>query len=188
MRVALFGGTFDPIHRAHLRIAQEAADLFEFDRVLFVTASNPPHKPSGLTTPYEHRHRMVELACSADPRFRPSRLEDRPGRSYSIETIDLVLSGLAGEDELFFLIGADAFAEIGTWHRSPEVIEKVQFVVVSRPGYRYPIPDGARVHRLESLALQISSSQIRKHLEEGKAQDDLPPGVLDYIRQHGLYR
>jgi nicotinate-nucleotide adenylyltransferase len=186
--VAVFGGTFDPIHLAHLRVAREAADLFGFDRILFVTAANPPHKPAQSTTPFEHRHRMVEIACAADDRFQPSRLEDRPGRSYSFDTLRLVREGLAPEDELYFVIGADAFAEIGTWHRSQEVLAMAQFVVVSRPGYQYPIPKGARVLRLESLALQISSSQIRRHLDEGRADVDLPPGVLEYIRQHGLYQ
>lgn len=188
MKVAVFGGTFDPVHLAHLRVATEAADRYGFDTVLFVTAANPPHKPSQSTTEYEHRHRMVEIACAVDPRFQPSRMEDRPGRSYSIDTLSRVREMLAPEDELYFLIGADAFAEIGSWHRSDEVLAMVQFVVVSRPGYQYPVPKGARVHRLESLALQISSSQIRRHLDEGRADVDLPPGVLDYIRQHCLYQ
>jgi nicotinate-nucleotide adenylyltransferase len=188
VRVALFGGTFDPVHLAHLRVAAEAADRFRFDRVLFVTSANPPHKPAGSTTAYEHRHRMVEIACQSDPRFEPCRLEDRPGRSYSYDTIAHAKSELHDGDELFFLIGADAFAEIGTWHRSADVLAMVEFVVVSRPGYRYPIPQGARVHRLESLALQISSSEIRRHLDEGRADVDLPAGVLDYIRHHGLYQ
>jgi nicotinate-nucleotide adenylyltransferase len=188
VRVALFGGTFDPIHLAHVRVAAEAADRFHFDRVLFVTSANPPHKTAESTAAYEHRHSMVEIACAADPRFEPSRLEDHPGRSYSHDTILRAKAELPATDELFFLIGADAFADIGTWHRSAEVLAMVEFVVVSRPGYRYPIPEGARVHRLESLALQISSSEIRRHLDEGRADVDLPPGVLDYIRQHSLYQ
>lgn len=173
---------------AHLRVAKEAADRFGFEKVLFVTAANPPHKPAGSTTPYEHRHRMVEIACAEDPRFEPSRLEDRPGQSYSIDTIERLLKQLAPDDELHFLIGADAFAEIGSWRRAEDVLKLVRFVVVSRPGYQYPIPEGARVERLETLALQISSSEIRRHLDEGKAGVDLPPKVLDYIRAHGLYQ
>jgi nicotinate-nucleotide adenylyltransferase len=188
VKVALFGGTFDPIHSAHLRVAKEAADRFGFERVLFVTAANPPHKPAGSTTSYEHRHRMVEIGCAADRRFEPSRLEDRAGQSYSIDTIERLMKELAPGDELYFLIGADAFAEIGSWRRSEDVLRLVRFVVVSRPGYQYPIPEGARVERLETLALQISSSEIRRHLDEGKAAVDLPPGVLDYIRTHKLYR
>lgn len=188
MKIALFGGTFDPIHNAHLRVAMEAADRFGFKRVLFVTAANPPHKPAGSTTSYEHRHRMVEIACAADPRFEPSRLEDRAGQSYSIDTIERLMTEMGPRDELYFLIGADAFAEIGSWRRSEDVLKLVRFVVVSRPGYQYPIPEGARVERLETLALQISSSEIRRHLDEGKAAVDLPPSVLDYIRTQKLYQ
>ena len=88
MRRAIFGGTFDPIHRAHLVVAREAADAFSLDQVLFIPAANPPHKEAG--TPYEHRYKMVELACEEDPRFSPSRLEEEARKSYSIYTIERV--------------------------------------------------------------------------------------------------
>jgi nicotinate-nucleotide adenylyltransferase len=188
VRIAIFGGTFDPIHRAHLTAAREAADRYALDRVLFVIAGDPPHKPSGTTTPYEHRHRMVELACAADPRFAASRIEDRPGKSYSIGTIARVKQALAPEDRLFFLIGADAFAEIGSWYRAEEVLAAVDFIVVSRPGYEYPVPPGARVHRLETLALPVSSSEVRQKLERGEACPELPAEVLPYVAAKGLYR
>lgn len=191
MRVAIYGGTFDPIHKAHLRVASEAADSLALDRVLFVTSGNPPHKPTESTTPFEHRHRMVELACAADPRFDPSRLEEGAGKSYSIETILRVQQTLPAGAALFFLIGADAFAEIGTWHRSAEVLRAVDFVVVSRPGYEYPVPEGARLHKLESVALDVSSSAIRRRCVAGKWEalaEVLPAPVLDYVRQHRLYQ
>ena len=188
MKVALFGGTFDPIHEAHLRVAREAADRFGLDQVWFVTAGNPPHKPAGSTTPYEHRHRMVELACAADPRFVPSRLEEGPGKSYSIDTIGRARQALGPEDVLYFLIGADAFAEIGTWRRSRDVIAAVDFIVVSRPGYEYPVPEGARLHRLESLALPVSSSDIRRAFASGRRPEELPPAVAAYAEEHRLYQ
>jgi nicotinate-nucleotide adenylyltransferase len=188
MRVAIFGGTFDPIHRAHLRIAAEAADRFSLDQVLFVTSGNPPHKTPGTTTAYEHRHRMVELACTVDARFTPSRIEEGSETSYSIRTIEKVKAMLPEGGKLLFLIGADAFAEIGTWYRSADVLAAVEFIVVSRPGYAYPVPEGARVHRLETLALPVSSSQIRQGLQEGaREMDDLPGEVMAYARSHGLY-
>ena len=93
-----------------------------------------------------------------------------------------------GGHELFFLIGADAFAEIGTWHRWREVVASVEFIVVSRPGRVYKVPEGARVHRLEGVDLPVSSSGIRRKLAEGDEQVDVPPAVLAYIREHGLYR
>lgn len=188
MRLAVFGGTFDPIHTAHTRVAREAADRFRLDKVLFVPAAHPPHKPNGQTTPFEHRYRMVALACREDPRFEPSRLEEGAGQSYTIHTIERLRCTLAPADEIYFLIGADAFAEIGSWHRSADVLRTVEFIVVSRPGYELSIPAGARVHRLETLALPLSSSEIRRQLEATGEADGLHPAVLEYIRTHGLYR
>lgn len=188
LRLAVFGGTFDPIHTAHTRVAREAADRFHLDRVLFVPAGHPPHKPEGQTTPFEHRYRMVELACREDPRFEPSRLEEGERKSYTICTLEKLKRSLSPADELFFLIGADAFAEIGSWHRSQDVISMVDFIVVSRPGYGLRIPAGARVHRLETLALPLSSSEIRRQLETTGTAEGLHPDVLAYIRAHGLYR
>lgn len=188
MRTAIFGGTFDPIHTAHTRVAAEAADRFQLDRILFVPSARPPHKPAGQTTAFAHRFRMVELACADDARFVASRLEEDTEVSYSIDTIGKVKAALAEGDTLFFLIGADAFAEIGSWRRAAEVIRAVDFIVVSRPGYSYPAPDGARVHRLETLALEISSSEIRRRLEAGGDAPELDARVRGYIREHGLYR
>lgn len=187
MRLAIFGGTFDPVHTAHTRVAKEAADRFRLDKVLFVPAAHPPHKPEGQTTPYEHRYRMVELACREDPRFEPSRLEEGESKSYTIHTLEKLKAQLAPGDELFFLIGADAFAEIDSWHRSRDVMALADFIVVSRPGYELRVPEGARVHRLETLALPLSSSEIRRQLETTGTAEGLHPEVLEYIRRHRLY-
>jgi nicotinate-nucleotide adenylyltransferase len=187
LRLAIFGGTFDPVHTAHTRVAREAADRFRLDKVLFVPAAHPPHKPEGQTTPYEHRYRMVELACREDPRFEPSRLEEGESKSYTIHTLEKLKAQLAPGDELFFLIGADAFAEIDSWHRSRDVMALADFIVVSRPGYELRVPEGARVHRLETLALPLSSSEIRRQLETTGTAEGLHPEVLEYIRRHRLY-
>jgi nicotinate-nucleotide adenylyltransferase len=187
LRIALFGGTFDPIHNGHLTIAREAARQFSLDRVLFIPASKPPHKSGVTQTPYEHRYRMVELALEGEPLFQPSRLEASAQNSYSIETIGRVRVSL-GSHELFFLIGSDAFAEIRTWHRWREVVTSVDFIVVSRPGHTYQIPEGARVHPLEGVNLPVSSSEIRAKLAEGENPQDLPPAVLSYIHGNRLYR
>jgi nicotinate-nucleotide adenylyltransferase len=183
MKTAIFGGTFDPIHSAHLEMARQAADQFGLDRVLFIPAGNPPHKHAD--TPFEHRLRMVELACAADPRFAPSRLEEGGGKSYSIDTIERVK---AANGEVFFIIGADAFAEITTWHRWQDVIRAVDFIVAARPGHQIVSPPGARVHRLETLELPVSSSEIRDALARGETPPDLPRTVADYIRANGLYQ
>ena len=186
MRTALFGGTFDPIHCAHLQVAREAAEKFALGRVLFIPAANPPHKPGAVHAGYEDRYRMVELACSGESLFVPSRLESGSERSYSIHTIERVQIDNPG-DVLLFIIGADAFAEITTWFRWKDVVRSVEFIVVTRPGHAYSIPEGARVHRLDTLALDVSSSSIRRNLKQGEATPELPDAVRAYIRSHGLY-
>lgn len=183
-KIAIFGGTFDPVHTAHLIVAREAADQFELDRVLFVPAANPPHKSTGAD--YEHRYRMVELACAGEPRFVPSRLEAGRAISYSIVTIERVRAE-SPADTLYFVIGADAFAEIRSWYRWEDVARGVDFIVVTRPGHPYDAPPGARVHRLDTLALPVSSSQIRRKLAAASDPKELPRPVLDYIRRNNLY-
>jgi nicotinate-nucleotide adenylyltransferase len=186
-RIAIFGGTFDPIHNAHLVVAREAAARFQLDRVLFVTSANPPHKVGETDTPYSHRHSMVEIACRNEPLFEPSRIEQGAGKSYTIRTIVKVMRSIRKEDHLYFLIGADAFAEIGTWHHSETLVKLVEFIVVTRPGHDYVTPAGARVLPLESVALPVSSSEIRQELAAGRVPRDLPDGVFEYIRANGLY-
>ncbi|MFN0171435.1 MAG: nicotinate-nucleotide adenylyltransferase [Bryobacteraceae bacterium] len=186
MRVAIFGGAFDPIHAAHLTVAREAASLCQLDRILVVPAANPPHKR--LHAAYEHRYRMVEMAVAGNPVLEASRLEAETTHSYSIDTIERLRARIDPGDELFFLIGADAFAEIRTWVRWQDVIRMVEFMVVSRPGFRYDAPEGARVHRLDSLALPIASSDLRQRLAAGETPAEIPSPVIEYIREHGLYR
>ena len=188
MRLALFGGTFDPIHNGHLAVAREAGRQFRLAKVLLIPASHPPHKYSLTRTAYRHRHRMVELACEGDPLLEASRLEEGSEYSYSLQTIRRMRERLEPGEEMFFLIGADAFAEIDTWHRWREVIGAVDFIVVSRPGHDYAMPEGAKVHRLETLALTTSSSDIRARLAAGDEDVDLPAAVLEYIRENRLYR
>lgn len=131
---------------------------------------------------------MVELACAGDPLFEPSRLEAGLHRSYSILTIEKVRAALPPDARLYFLIGADAFAEIQTWCRWREVVRLVDFIVVSRPGHVYEIPEAARVHRLETVRLEISSSAIRCRLAARDYDVPVPAPVLAYIRSKGLYR
>jgi len=187
MRLAIFGGTFDPIHNAHLSIARAALSHFHLDRVLFVPAAHPPHKGGVTAASFDDRVRMAELAVADEPRFAVSRLEEGTRRSYSIDTIEKVRASLSTADELFFLIGADAFAEIQTWHRWQDVARQVAFLVVSRPGHSFAVPEGVTAERLDSPQMDISSSAIRRGLERGERDAEVPPPVFDYIKQHGLY-
>ena len=185
-RLALFGGAFDPIHNGHLAAAHAAATRFRLDHVLFVPAARPPHK-AACHAPYTDRVRMIELAIEDDPRFAVSRLEEGPGQSYSIDTIEKVRAGMSATEELFFLIGADAFAEITSWRRWRDVARAVTFLVVSRPGHKYAIPSETRVERLDTLDLAVSSSEIRRKLAAGGFPLDVPPKVLGYIASGHLY-
>jgi nicotinate-nucleotide adenylyltransferase len=155
--------------------------------VLFVPAFHPPHKAGITHAPYEDRVRMAELACQGQPQFEVSRIEEGTAQSYSIDTIERLRAGLSPGDELYFLIGADAFAEIRTWHRWQDVARSVCFLVVSRPGHEYTVPPGVRVERLDTLELPVSSSEIRRALAAGQDPSEVPENVLDYTKQHGLY-
>ena len=187
MRTAIFGGTFDPIHKAHLVMARQAAETFRLDRVLVVPAAHPPHKTGVTHAPYSDRVAMAELACEDVAGCEVSRLEEGTVRSYSIDTIEKVRRTLAPPDELFFIIGADAFAEIHTWRRWEDVTRAVHFIVVSRPRHLYAIPPGVRLDRLDSVDLPISSSDIRRSLAAGGRPAEVPGRVLEYILLNHLY-
>jgi len=188
LRIALFGGTFDPVHNGHLTMAREAARRCELDRVLLIPAGRPPHKSIGPYAPYEDRFCMVELACDGLPRLEPSRLEEGEQRSYTIDTIAKLRTVVSPDDDLYFLIGADAFADIETWRRWTDVVRAVEFIVVSRPRRKYDVPAAARVRRLDDLEVPTSSSEIRRKIGRGDFDIDVPPAVLQYIKEHGLYR
>jgi len=186
LRLALYGGTFDPVHAAHLAVAYAAVGFLQLDRVWFVPNNRPPHKQSGPHADFEHRVRMLELACAGEPGFEVSRLEAGTERSYTIETLLKVRQKMPAK--LFFIIGVDAFAEIHLWHRWQEVILLTEFIVVTRAGYAVPEVPGATVNLLDTLNLNSSSSQIRQALARGERPADVPRAVLDYIGKHRLYR
>ena len=186
-RLAIFGGTFDPIHNAHLAVARQAAQRFSLGKVLVIPNGNPPHKQGIERADWTDRFRMVELACAGDRHLAPSRLEEGQARSYSIDTIGRVKAA-DPLNRIFFLIGADAFAEIRTWHMWEEVVAAVEFIVVSRPGHCYAVPAGARVFRLDDVTLDLSSSEVRAELRAGRMPTGmLPEAVREYIVDKSLY-
>ncbi len=172
--LALFGGAFDPIHRGHLQIAGEV-ERAGYDPVILVPSGNPPHKP--MQTAFAHRLAMARLVWPT-----VSAVEQDGIRSYTYDTLQHF------PEPRTFVIGADAFAEIESWHRWRDVISMTRFLVVSRPGFEYRIPPGAIVERLDSLALAVSSSEMRARLAAGQRPEALPEPVYDYIQRHGLYR
>jgi nicotinate-nucleotide adenylyltransferase len=215
LRIALFGGTFDPIHSGHLRAARAAARKFRLDRILFVPSGNPPHKVEDGLTPFAHRYSMVALATARDPKFVPSLLESPTpdGRlRYSIDTVRAAKRQLNKADELFFLIGADAFLDIPQWKHFRRLLDLTNFIVVSRPGFSIAqitdlLPAGLlakpaaqtrpNLLRLKSTTIQvmtglgvaIASREIRSAVrEERRVTGLVPPLVEQYIQKEGLYR
>jgi nicotinate-nucleotide adenylyltransferase len=191
MEIALFGGTFDPVHLGHLAVARAAAEKFGLDRVYFAPADLPPHKQKRRLTDFQHRFAMLALATADDPRFVPSLLDAHTGQpNYSIDTVRRLKSTLKKSDKLYFLIGMDAFKDISTWHKPLELLSEVDFIVVSRPGFSLadvgralPVPlrpadqmlralrqqqaegtialPGATLHLLGQVREKVSSTQIR---------------------------
>jgi nicotinate-nucleotide adenylyltransferase len=136
VRIAVFGGTFDPIHRGHFEIARQVMRRFRLDRILFVIAAKPPHKPAMALTDARDRYAMVALALRREKRFVPSNIEltSRARKNYTIHTLQKVRRQLRASDELFFILGADQFAEWKTWYRSDELLHWAALIVISRPG------------------------------------------------------
>lgn len=198
MKIALFGGTFDPVHNGHLAVAKAAADRFGLDRVLFIPSGRPPHKNRGPQATYEDRYHMAELACRSDRRFAASRLEDPQalggGKTYSVDTIERVRDDLAPGDELYFLIGQDAFDELSIWHRLEDVVEMVEFIVASRPHgvssvRREGLAAQARFRALEGVDVPVSATAVRQLARQGLDIGDLVPNAVGgYIRRHRLYQ
>ena len=215
--LALFGGTFDPVHRGHLEAACAARDQFGLGAVHFVVAGRPPHKSRAPLSPYPHRCAMVALACAGQRRLSLSLAEAGPdfsGRatSYSIDLVRAHRKRLPHSAHLYFLIGADAFLDIGNWRESEALLDSCDFIVVSRPGFRLEtlraaLPAGmlaagrrpaargtlqlrrSTVHLISSVHVDVSSTGIRGRVVRGLSIRSLvPAGVEDYICKQGLYR
>ena len=199
MRVGVFGGTFDPVHTGHLAAAEEARLAEGLDRVLFVPAARPPHKPGLVSAPAWARLEMVRLAVVGNPCFQVSAMElEREGPSYTVDTLR-ALRGERPGDELFYLLGADSLPEIGTWREPEALCELVTFIVMSRPGWpraaledwlgRQPPALRPRTALVETRGMDISSRDLRRRLQAGQpGRYLLPEAVRAYIHAEGLYR
>jgi len=214
LRVGLFGGTFNPIHLGHLRSAEEIRELFNLQRVIFIPSANPPHKQGKDIISPIHRMEMVNLAIEENQNFSVSDIEiKRPGKSYSIETIDHIRKIHGSDLALFFIMGIDAFTEISTWKDHINLFSCCNFVVTTRPGYSLInlgtvlpadvaedfsyLPEEDRFIHASNFSLcfrdithlDISSSVVRKKIKENRSTRYLlPEKVIEYIKQHGLYK
>jgi len=190
-RTGVMGGTFDPVHHGHLVAASEVAHIFALDEVIFVPTGEPYQKATRQVSPAEDRYLMTVIATASNPRFRVSRVDiDRGGPTYTIDTLRDLGAQAGPRDELFFITGADALAEILTWHDADELFGLAHFIGCTRPGHRLSVaglPDG-KVSLVEIPALAISSTECRARVEAGEPVWYLvPDGVVQYIAKRGLY-
>ena len=211
--IGILGGTFNPIHFGHLRIAQELADTLHLDTVRFIPAANPPHKDAPAITA-QHRATMVQLAIADNKTFMFDDKElQRTGASYTLDTLHSLRSELGAQASITLFMGSDAFTKFDTWHRWQEIIDLCHIALVQRPQLRgheqklsktletflhnhysenaddlHSQPSGFVTMR-QVTALDISSTAIRNALQHGDSVRYLmPDNVIDYIAQHQLYR
>lgn len=213
MKLGILGGTFNPIHSAHLRIAEEVRERCRLDRILFIPAATPPHKELAGEIPFADRHAMVAAAIADNPDFTVTDLENRrAGKSYSVHTLELLRQEYP-RDEFYFIIGMDSYRSLGIWKDFPRLFELTNLVVAARPGSPCDDPlrllpvviqeqfcydenahmlrhqSGHVVIFLEETFLDISSTHIRQLVAAGRSiRYLLPSGVEHYIYRHGLYR
>ncbi len=185
------GGTFDPIHHGHLVAASEVASRFGLAEVVFVPTGEPWQKTERQVSPAEHRYLMAVIATASNPRFWVSRVDiDRAGPTYTVDTIRDVSEQLPG-DELYFITGADALAQILSWKDAEAALQLAHFVGVTRPGYELTgdhLPRDA-VTLVDVPAMAISSSDCRDRVVHSRPVWYLvPDGVVQYINKHHLYR
>ncbi|WP_157246502.1 nicotinate-nucleotide adenylyltransferase [Nonomuraea typhae] len=191
-RVGVMGGTFDPIHHGHLVAASEVAHHFDLDEVVFVPTGRPYQKSSREVSAPEDRYLMTVIATASNPRFSVSRVDvDRPGPTYTIDTLRDVSEIYGADAELFFITGADALEAILGWQDAEELFTLAHFVGCTRPGHTLHDPGlpAGKVTLLEIPALAISSSECRQRVAKGEPIWYLvPDGIVQYIGKRGLYR
>jgi nicotinate-nucleotide adenylyltransferase len=212
--IALFGGTFDPVHNGHIAVAQAAQRRFHLDAIYFVPSSRPPHKSKQSLAPFIHRYAMVSLACADHASFIPS-LEEAPDGAtphvnYTVDTVRRFKRDHR-DDHIYFVLGADQFLEIPTWHNYEQLLDSCDFIIASRPGFRLDalklvippeklsrVASGdanvialikSRVHLLSTVTSHVSSTEVRQRLERHQSVHGLVPAkVEEYILGQALYR
>jgi len=210
MRVGFYGGSFDPPHCGHLAVARAAAKAFALDTVLLAPTARQPLKPQGSEASYEDRLAMVRLLCEGEHGLEASELEapsaapgsgavagpNYAGPNYTIDTLHRLRAQLNPSDEIFVVVGIDAFLELERWRDPRGLLAAAQWIVVARPKFataqinamQLSAAERARVHVLTELQVPVSATEIRRALEAGEdCSAWLPRRVLEYIRKHRLY-
>jgi len=197
-RLGILGGTFDPVHHAHLAAAEEARYQLALDQILLLPAGEPPHKPHGPLSAAHHRLRMLEMAIATRPSFAVSCVDlDRPGPCYTVDALRLLRAEWGPVPVFFFIMGADSLVDILAWYQPRRLLELAELAVVDRPRFRVDLAGleehlpglSARLHWVQMPLLEISSSDIRARVRSGRPISYLvPPGVEAYIMDNNLYK
>lgn len=191
-KIGLFGGTFDPIHNGHLKIAGIVQQKLGLDKVIFIPAGILPHKVQSQATAKD-RLAMVKLSLCSKKKFTVHAYEtNKKSPSYSIETVRYLKRKLGRRAEFFFIIGADAFGEIHTWRRWRELLKLCHFVVINRPGYKIVLPNksiAANVLIMRIAGIPLAATVIRQKIAKNKSISKfVPKAVYSYIKKHNLYQ
>jgi nicotinate-nucleotide adenylyltransferase len=216
-RIALYGGTFDPVHNGHLAVAQNVLRLFALDELLFIPAHIAPHKRERAVTPALKRYAMLALATQSEERMRISSIElDAPERPYTIDTLARLQERLGPQARLFFMMGADSWADITTWREWERLLMASDHIVITRPGYDFKaahvtdrvrerivdlrgastekvareVEAGMKIYLTDAVLMDVSATAIRRAARDGRASEVsalVSPQVADFIRKYGLY-
>lgn len=200
MRVGFYGGSFDPPHCGHLAVAKAAAGEFALERVLLAPTARQPLKPQGAEAAFADRLEMVRLLCADEAGLEASELEapseGAAAPNYTIDTLQRLRTELRASDEIFVVVGIDAFLELERWREPRVLLAAAQWIVVARPEFslsrldemQLSAVERARVHVLTDLHVPISATEIRRRLQDGEdCSGVIPRRVMEYIRQHKLY-
>lgn len=198
MKIGVLGGTFDPIHKGHIVVAEEVRGRLNLLEVLLIPAGDPWLKENNAILPAEHRLQMVRLAINDKPYLKLSTMEiDRPGPTYTVDTVAELRAHFGPEAEIFFILGMDNLAQLPRWREPSRLINLCQMVAVPRPGYSLPDLDALeaaipglrqRLILLDKPEIEIDATDIRERVVLGLSIDHLvPEPVAEYIREHKLY-
>jgi len=191
-KIGILGGTFDPIHLGHLILAEQLAEKYGLDEIIFIPSSSPPHKNNKKVSSAKDRFKMTGLAIEDNPLFSISDIElKRKGKSYTVITVQK-LKKLYPKSKLFLLCGSDVLNELKTWRSPDEIYKLIKVIIGVRPGYNKIKKDNkyAKKSIIEQInGLEVSSTEIRERVKKGKSIRYLVPAkVEEYIKAKGLYR